>query len=83
MNSEAKYEVTQSEKDWAFAKRALARGNDPEEVILRIADYRAADKHNPKYYARHTVAKAQAELQGRISTDTSEKPKSPITRAMP
>jgi hypothetical protein len=55
-------EVTQSERDWAFAKRALARGDDPEEVIRRIADYRADDKHDPEYYARHTVEKAQAEI---------------------
>jgi hypothetical protein len=34
-------EMTQSERDWAFAKRALACGDDPEEVIRRIADYRA------------------------------------------
>lgn len=56
---------SQSEADWAFAKRALARGDDPEEVIRRIADYRAEDKHDPEYYARHTVAKAQADLQNR------------------
>src|SRR5467141_2760113 len=55
--------LSQSEHDWAYAKRALARGDDPEEVIRRIADYRAAEKHNPEYYARHTVMKAQAELQ--------------------
>jgi hypothetical protein len=55
-------EITQSERDWAFAKRALARGDDPEEVIRRIADYRADDKHDPECYARHTVVKAQAEI---------------------
>jgi hypothetical protein len=55
---------SQSENDWAFAKRALARGDDPEVVIQRIADYRA-DKDNPNYYARHTVMKAQAELQSK------------------
>lgn len=53
---------SQSEADWAYAKRALARGDDPREVIRRIADYRADDKHDPEYYARHTVGKAQAEL---------------------
>ncbi|MHB8413594.1 MAG: DNA-primase RepB domain-containing protein [Candidatus Acidiferrales bacterium] len=63
---------TQSERDWAYAKRALARGDDPEEVIRRIADYRADEKHDPEYYARHTVAKAQAELQGRAATPSSE-----------
>src|SRR5437016_6957939 len=55
--------LSQSEHDWAYAKRALARGDDPEEVIRRIADYRANDKHDPAYYARLTVTKAQAELQ--------------------
>ncbi|MGA8406035.1 MAG: DNA-primase RepB domain-containing protein [Candidatus Acidiferrales bacterium] len=53
---------SQSEHDWAYAKRALARGDDPELVIQRIADYRANDKSDPNYYARHTVAKAQAQL---------------------
>src|SRR5215472_11978624 len=54
---------SQSEDDWAFAKRALARGDDPEEVIRRIADYRADDKHDPEYYAQYTVLKAQARLK--------------------
>src|SRR5271167_506604 len=39
--------------------------DDPEEVIHRITDYRAADKHDPVCYARHTVMKAQAEIQRR------------------
>jgi len=53
---------SQSEHDWAYAKRALARGDDPEVVIQRIADYRADGKDDPNYYARHTVMKAQAAL---------------------
>jgi hypothetical protein len=53
--------LSQSERDWAFAKRALARGDDPEQVISRIADYRADDKPDPLYYARLTVHKARAE----------------------
>ena len=48
--------LTQSEHDWAYAKRALARGDDPEEIVRRIADYRAQDKHDPLYYARLTVS---------------------------
>ena len=48
------------------AKRALARGTDPEEVIRRIAKYREGDKHDALDYARRTVRKAQAELPGRI-----------------
>jgi hypothetical protein len=55
-------ELSQSERDWAFAKRSLARGDDPELVIQRIADYRSEDKDHPSYYARHTVMKAHAEL---------------------
>ena len=53
---------SQSEHDWAYAKRALARGDDAEEIIRRIADFRTQDKPNPEYYARHTVEKAHAEL---------------------
>ncbi|MGA2483717.1 MAG: DNA-primase RepB domain-containing protein [Candidatus Acidiferrales bacterium] len=55
--------MSQSEHDWTYAKRALSRGDDPEEIIRRIADFRADDKHNPEYYARHTVSKAQNSLQ--------------------
>lgn len=54
--------LSQSEHDWAFAKRALARGDDPEEVIRRIADFRGDEKHTN--YARQTVEKAWHELQG-------------------
>ena len=53
---------SQSENDWAYAKRALARGDDPELVIQRIADYRASEKAQPEYYARRTVTKALADL---------------------
>jgi hypothetical protein len=62
---------SQSEHDWAYAKRALARGDDPEVVIQRIADYRADDKHNPQDYAVRTVTKAQAELQLRSTLSQS------------
>jgi hypothetical protein len=34
---------SQSERDWAYTKRALARGNDSELVVRRIADYCADD----------------------------------------
>jgi hypothetical protein len=52
---------SQSEHDWAYAKRALARGDDPETVIQRIADYRGNEKHSG--YARRTVEKAQKEFE--------------------
>lgn len=55
-------ELSQSERDWAYAKRALARGLPPEEIIRDIAEFRAHEKHDPGDYARRTVTKAQAEL---------------------
>jgi len=48
---------------------ALARGDDPEEIIRRIADFRADDKSSPDYYARHTVMKAQAELHRTVANE--------------
>jgi hypothetical protein len=67
--SVAREHKSQSERDWVFAKRALARGDDPEVVAQRIADYRAEDKADPNYYARRTVTKAQAELQRRSNAE--------------
>jgi hypothetical protein len=70
---------SQSEADWAYANRALARGDDPEIVIRRIADYRAMDKADPDYYARHTVGKAlrHREVSKR---DSQEDPKPVVQR---
>jgi hypothetical protein len=59
---------SQSEADWAYAKRSLARGDAPEDVIRRIADYRADDKADPENYARLTVTKAQADLHRGTAT---------------
>lgn len=75
--------LSQSERDWAYAKRALARGDDPEEIIRRIADYRADEKHDPQYYARHTVTKAQEELRsGRDSLHSVQPTPEPENQAM-
>lgn len=71
-SSDSRESLSQSERDWAYAKRALTRGDNPEEIIRRIADYRADEKHDPEYYARHTVEKAQAHLQNRATTQSSE-----------
>jgi RepB DNA-primase from phage plasmid len=68
---------SQSERDWAYAKRALARGDDPEVVIARIADYRGIAKSDPDYYARRTVARAHADL--RRGAEKFEEPESPTT----
>jgi hypothetical protein len=68
--------LSQSEHDWAFAKRALARGDDPEEIVRQIAQHRAGDKSDPQYYARLTVAKAQADLHrgtGTVGTNDSQR----------
>jgi hypothetical protein len=64
--------VTQSERDWAFAKRALARGADPEDIVCRIAEFREGEKHDALDYARRTVRKAWAEMQRNSSTQDSE-----------
>jgi hypothetical protein len=70
---------SQSEHDWAYAKRALARGDDLEVVIQRIADYRADDKTDPNYYARYTVTKAQAALD----TKRAQKPNESKSQSEP
>jgi hypothetical protein len=61
--------LSQSEHDWAFAKRALARGDDPEEITRKIALYRDQDKSDPEYYARLTVTKALAEIRSAGATN--------------
>src|SRR6202051_1488838 len=58
--------LSQSEHDWAYAKRALARGDAAEEIIRRIADFRGDEKHTN--YARYTVEKARMELQRRAAS---------------
>ena len=61
-----KGEISQSERDWAYAKRRLAMGAHPEEVVQAIAEYRP-EKWNPANYARRTVEKAKAELDALAS----------------
>ncbi len=56
--------ISQSELDWAYAKRALARGESSESVIAAIAEYRRGGKPDPEYYARLTVEKAARALSG-------------------
>ncbi len=73
--------LSQSEHDWAFAKRALARGQASEEVIRQIAEHRSTDKSAPEYYARLTVTKALAEL--RSSSSDSQSAGNDENREMP
>jgi hypothetical protein len=55
-------ELSQSERDWAYAKRALSRGEPVDSIIAAIAEHRRNEKPNPKYYAMYTVQKAAAVL---------------------
>jgi hypothetical protein len=58
--------ITQSERDSAYAKRALARGESPALIVAAIASYRRFDKPNPQYYAELTVAKAAQALKQEV-----------------
>jgi hypothetical protein len=62
--------VSQSERDWAYACRALSRGDEPHAVAAAIAAYRT-DKHNPEYYAELTVEKATEAVRAQMRTDES------------
>jgi DNA primase RepB-like protein len=70
--SSSRANLSQSERDWAFAKRALARGEPLEEVIRRIAQYRTAFKSNPLYYARYTVMKVAKLFRQNSSTENKK-----------
>lgn len=71
-----KKDITQSERDWAYAKRKIALGVAPEEVIQAIAEYRP-DKWQPERYARRTVEKVLAEIQ---AAGSAEEARSPVDR---
>ena len=74
--AEPKKEISQSERDWAYAKQRLAMGADPEEVVQAITEYRP-DKWNPERYARRTVEKAKATLE---SAGSAEEVRNPLDR---
>lgn len=59
--------MSQSERDWAYAKRALARGEPESLVVAAIAQYRRSDKQDPQYYAELTVRKAAESLHREVS----------------
>lgn len=68
--------LSQSERDLAYAIRHLKAGDDPDDIIRAIAGYRSVDQHDrrnaarviahkkpkPRYYAELTVTKAMAHL---------------------
>jgi ElaB/YqjD/DUF883 family membrane-anchored ribosome-binding protein len=49
---------SQSEKDWAYALRALERGVSPAEIAAKIEAYRTGNKQQAHRYAERTVEKA-------------------------
>ena len=61
--------LSQSERDWAYARRALARGDAPETVARAIAEFRRDEKVNIVDYADRTVRKAAATLAMETPTD--------------
>ncbi len=65
--------ISQSERDWAYAKRALARGDSRDSVIAAIASYRRYDKPNPQYYAKLTVYKAAEALRVETASDQPQR----------
>ncbi|HEV2201396.1 MAG TPA: DNA-primase RepB domain-containing protein [Bryobacteraceae bacterium] len=54
--------ISQSERDWAYAKRALARGDCPQRVVNAISGFRRGEKSDVLDYAERTVRKAQDSL---------------------
>ena len=75
--------ISQSERDWAHVKSALANGADPEELIAQLAQSRANDKSDPEYYARLTVTKAKTALEHPpTSADNQDKNPEPSTRGV-
>jgi len=55
--------LTQSERDWAYAKRALARGASAQQVTTAIANFRRGEKNDVDDYAERTVRKAHKSLE--------------------
>jgi hypothetical protein len=84
--------LSQSERDLAYAIRHLKAGEDPDEVIRAIAGYRSVDQHDkrnptrviahkkpkPRYYAELTVTKAMANLG--ITRPAQDKPPAPAEK---
>jgi hypothetical protein len=56
-------EISQSERDWAYARRALTRGESPDKVRAAIAAFRTGQKADVNQYAERTVRKAMESLE--------------------
>jgi hypothetical protein len=55
----------------------------PEQVIRRIADFRAEDKADPLYYARHTVEKVLRQSTGEVAVAATVEPARADPKALP
>jgi len=64
--------ISQSERDWAYTRRALSRGESRDSVIAAIASYRRFNKYNPTRYAERTVDKAIWSLEDKTCSRTVE-----------
>jgi hypothetical protein len=62
--------LSQSERDWSYAKRALARGEPEHLIVTAIAVHRRYDKHDPQAYAELTVKKAAESLSAERGVST-------------
>src|SRR6267143_755180 len=56
-------QLSQSERDWAYAKRALERGEPETHVMEEIARYRIGQKRDVQDYAQRTVRKAASQIE--------------------
>ncbi len=68
----------QYKRDWAYAARALDKGELPEKVVKDIAAFRK-DLPDPQKYAETTVAKVQEhlEVQAELKTENKSQDKTP------
>ncbi len=57
--------ISQSERDWAYVRDKLRRGEDPAVLVAHLERTRQ-DKHDPAYYAERTVRRAVASLEERV-----------------
>lgn len=65
-------QLSQSERDWAYARRALARGESRDQVIAAIAKFRTGEKSDVWAYAERTVRKAAQSLDPDTNQDTDQ-----------
>jgi hypothetical protein len=64
-------EITQSERDWAYVKQQLSRGEAPERLVEALTHFRQ-DKSSPDYYARQTVSRAYVSVALRRGDEPTE-----------